>query len=121
MKTILVIDDEAGFRECLEVLLSVQGFNAITAENGLVGSQFVREQLPDLIICDLMMPQLDGYEVLKLLRDDPTTTSIPFVFVTANDDRTHRCHSRELGANYYLPKPFMPTELLKLISHYLAD
>jgi DNA-binding response OmpR family regulator len=121
MKTILVIDDEAGVRECLEVILSLQGFNTITAENGLVGLQLVKEQIPDLIICDLMMPEMDGYKVLRSLREDPTTTSIPFIFVTADDDWTHRCQGIELGANDYLPKPFMPTELLKIISTYLAD
>ena len=93
----------------------------MTAENGRVGLQIVKHQIPDLIICDLMMPELDGYGVLRALREDPTTSDIPFIFLSANANGASHRRGMELGADCYLTKPFMPAELLKAISIYLTD
>ncbi len=121
MKKILVIDDEAPFRKSIQIILKLKGFEAITAENGLVGLQLAKEKIPDLVISDIMLPSLDGYGVLKALRENPTTTNIPFILISAYDEWTHRCRARQLGAEDYLAKPFELAELMQAISTYLAD
>jgi CheY-like chemotaxis protein len=87
MKKILVVEDAHSLRKDILEMLGFEGFEAIGAENGLVGVQKAREHLPDLIICDIMMPELDGYGVLEELRKDPVTATIPFIFLTARTDR----------------------------------
>jgi YesN/AraC family two-component response regulator len=116
MKKILVIEDEAQSRNIFLESLEAEGFNAIGAENGLVGVQRVQEELPDLIICDLVMPQLDGYQVLTKLRQDLMTAIIPFIFVTAKGTWTDLRKAKELGADDYLTKPFTLDELLRAIA-----
>ncbi len=119
MKKILVIEDGAETRNLFLECLKAQGFYTIGAENGLVGVQRVQEELPDLIICDIMMPQLDGYGVLTRLRQDPVTTIIPFIFVTAKGTRNDIRKAMELGADDYLTKPCTLDELLKAITTQL--
>lgn len=116
MKKILVIEDRAETRNLFIECLKVEGFYAIAAENGLVGVQLVQEEVPDLIICDIMLPQLDGYGVLTMLRQDLVTAIIPFIFVTAKGTRTERRKAMELGADDYLTKPFTLDELLRAIA-----
>ncbi len=116
MKKILVIQDDAQTRTFFLEGIKAEGFYTIGAENGLVGIQQVQEKSPDVIICDIIMPELDGYGVLNLLRQDPTTAIIPFIFVTSNAARSDLRRAMELGADDYLTKPCTLKELLASIA-----
>jgi CheY-like chemotaxis protein len=112
MKRILVIEDEQLVRCNIIELLEAEGFEPIEAENGHVGITRAWEHKPDLIICDVMMPEMDGYKVLNLLRQEPATALIPFIFLTAKADKTSLRQAMEMGADDYLTKPFTKNELL---------
>jgi diguanylate cyclase (GGDEF)-like protein len=116
MQTILVIEDEAIIRENLVRLLKAEHFRAIGAEDGRVGLELAQTQSPDLILCDILMPQMDGYEVLKHLQQNPETAPIPFLFLTAKADRDDFRTGMDLGADDYLTKPFTRVQLLKAIA-----
>lgn len=116
MTRILVIEDEISVRDNIQDILELEGFDLITAENGLLGVQMAQAERPDLIICDVMMPELDGYGVLEQLRQFPHTAIIPFIFLTAKANRTDFRQGMELGADDYLTKPFTPAELRKAIT-----
>jgi CheY-like chemotaxis protein len=116
MKKILVIEDESFIRENLLELLEIEGFQAIGAENGFVGVRLAKEHQPDLILCDVMMPELDGYGVLAALRQDPIAAKIPFLFLTASADRNNLQRIRELGMNDYILKPFNVDNFLAAIA-----
>jgi len=113
---ILVIEDEHSLRKDIMEMLSFEGYTMLGAENGLVGIEEARKHLPDLIVCDIMMPELDGYDVLDELRRDTQTAAIPFIFLTARTDKMDRRHGMELGADDFLTKPFSVSDLLKTIS-----
>lgn len=115
LKKILVVEDEQSLRNDIIEMLSYEGFTVIGAENGRVGIEQARENLPDLIICDIMMPEVDGYAVLEELRKETRTAAIPFIFLTARTDKLDRRHGMEQGADDYLTKPFAVKELLKTI------
>jgi two-component system, sensor histidine kinase and response regulator len=119
MKKILVIEDDIDIREVIQKILSFEGFCQITAENGLAGLQLARAEKPDLILCDVSMPELDGFEVLSKLRQDSSTAKIPFIFMTAKVDRNHLRQGMELGADDYITKPFTPVELLRAVAAQL--
>jgi diguanylate cyclase (GGDEF)-like protein len=119
MHKILVIEDEQAIRTNIIKLLSAESFQAIGAENGISGVELAKNQHPDLIICDIMMPELDGYGVLSALQDDPVTTAIPFIFLTAKSDRSDWRQGMTLGADDYLTKPFTRAELLDAIASRL--
>lgn len=121
MNKILVIEDEIFIRENLIELLEIEGFDAQGAENGLEGVQLVQQEPPDLILCDVMMPELDGYGVLETLRQDPATAKIPFMFLTASADRSNIQKIRELGIHDYILKPFNVDKFLDVISNRLAE
>lgn len=106
VKKILVIDDEEWLREMVRMALSQRGFLVEEAENGAVGIQLARQNLPDLILCDVNMAKVDGYLTLSELRNDPSTASIPFILMTGLADNAGMRHGMELGADDYLPKPF---------------
>ncbi len=116
MKKILVIEDEAQSREMFIEWLEAEGFAAIGAENGFVGIQQVQQQLPDLVICDIKMPELDGYGVLATLRQDPTTAIIPFIFLTAKSTKADLRQGMQLGADDYITKPSTVDEILGAIT-----
>lgn len=115
MKKVLLIEDNTDIRENTGEILSLAGYEVITAQNGKVGVQLAQEQLPDLIICDIMMPELDGYGVLHILSNSPETARIPFIFLTAKTEKSDIRKGMELGADDYLTKPFSDTELLNAI------
>jgi diguanylate cyclase (GGDEF)-like protein len=115
MSTILIIEDEYQIRENIQQILDLEGFSTITAENGLLGLQMVEEHHPDMIICDLMMPHLDGYGLIKELRQRPATADIPFIFLTAKAEYRDLRKGMALGADDYLTKPFQVHELLEAI------
>jgi YesN/AraC family two-component response regulator len=119
VRKILVIEDQEPTRIFFLKALKAQGFYTISAENGQIGIQRAREQLPDLIVCDIIMPELDGYSVLTALRQDPATAIIPFIFVTSKEDRTDLRKGMELGADDYLTKPCTLEELQRAITTQL--
>jgi two-component system sensor histidine kinase/response regulator len=113
---ILVIEDEESIRENILDLLEAENFEGIGAINGKVGIKLANEQIPDLILCDMMMPEVDGHGVLKALRSEPLTATIPFIFLTAKADKSDIRTGMELGADDYITKPCTPQELLKAIA-----
>ncbi len=115
MKKILLIEDNLEMRENTQEILEFANFEVLTAENGKVGIQMARDQAPDLILCDIMMPEMDGYGVLYLLNKDPKTAGIPFVFLTAKADKSDMRKGMNLGADDYLTKPYDEMELLDAI------
>lgn len=116
MKTrVLIIEDDQVMRENTAEILDLASYEVKTAVNGKLGSTLAREWLPDLIVCDIMMPELDGYGVLHVLSRDPKTASIPFIFLTAKAEKSEMRKGMELGADDYLTKPFEETELLNAI------
>lgn len=114
-KKILLIEDNLDVRENTAEILELADFNVTTAENGKVGVKLAKELLPDLIICDIMMPELDGYGVLHILSKSPETSTIPFVFLTAKAEKSDFRKGMNLGADDYLTKPFDETELMDVI------
>lgn len=114
-KTILVIDDNADIRENTAEILELAGYKTITAENGKKGVEAAIRGKPSLIICDIMMPELDGYGVLHLLRKNQETQNIPFIFLTAKTERSDLRKGMEMGADDYVTKPFEDIELLNAV------
>ncbi|MFM7600876.1 MAG: EAL domain-containing protein [Pseudanabaena sp.] len=119
MTTILVIEDVEALREEIMETLSYEGFDVLGAENGVVGVQIAKTYLPNLIICDIAMPELDGYGTLVALRQEPKTSMIPFIFLTAMTEKADMRQAMQLGADDYLTKPFTSTELLGAIASRL--
>src|SRR5690348_2654081 len=115
MKKILVIEDNNEVRENIAEILELSSYEVITAENGKIGVEFALQQSPDLIVCDIMMPELDGYGVLHLLNKHIETYGIPFIFLTAKSEKTDLRKGMEMGADDYLTKPFDGIELLNAI------
>ncbi|MCG6133428.1 MAG: response regulator [Nostoc sp. LLA-1] len=115
-KTILVIEDDAVTRNLFLNGLEAEGFITIGAENGLVGIQKAQTYLPDLVVCDIGMPDMDGYGVLDTMRQDPLTAVIPFIFLTGSDTMADVRRGMELGADDYLTKPSTVEKLLKAIA-----
>lgn len=115
MKKILLIEDNPEVRENTAEILSLANYKVHTAENGKVGVEMATREKPDLIICDIMMPELDGYGVLHILSKKPETASIPFIFLTAKTEKTDIRKGMTLGADDYLTKPFDDTDLLNAI------
>lgn len=120
MTKILIIEDQPDVRENIQAILDLEDYETLTAADGLIGVELAQQFLPDLILCDVMMPRLDGFGVLKELRQLPATGSIPFIFLTAKADRTDLRHGMESGADDYLTKPFTLEELLNAIAVRLA-
>lgn len=115
MKKILLIEDNLEMRENTAEILQFAGYSVVTATNGREGIQRAREEAPDLILCDIMMPEMDGYGVLFLLNKDPKTAGIPFIFLTAKADKSEIRKGMNLGADDYLTKPYEEMELLDAI------
>lgn len=122
MKKILVIEDEKNIRNRIvdTLELSNEAYTILTAENGRVGVEVAKREIPDLVISDVMMPEMDGYDVLRALRSEATTASIPFIFLSAKADIAHIREGMNLGADDYLPKPFSIDELLKTVTTRLS-
>ncbi|MGE0636851.1 MAG: response regulator [Bacteroidia bacterium] len=114
-KTILLIEDNAEVRENTAEILELSNYKVLTAENGKVGVEAAKKSKPDLIICDIMMPEMDGYGVLFMLGKDPETSGIPFIFLTAKAEKSDIRRGMELGADDYLTKPFDEMALLNAI------
>ena len=119
MTTILVIEDVESLREEILETLSYEGFDVLGAENGIVGVQMAKTYIPDLIICDIAMPELDGYGTLVALREEPKTSMLPFIFLTAMTEKGDMRQAMQLGADDFLAKPFTSSELLGAIASRL--
>ena len=111
MKKILLIEDNPDVRENTSEILSLANYKVTVAENGKIGVELAQQDRPDLIICDIMMPELDGYGVLHILSKKPETANIPFIFLTAKTEKGDIRKGMNLGADDYLTKPFDDTEL----------
>ena len=120
MTKILVIEDDRLTRDIILNLLLVREISAIAAADGRAGLQLAKEVIPDLILCDVRMPVLSGYDVLAALRQDSTTATIPLIFLTAETNQDAIERGQQLGANGYLNKPFTTAELLSAIVPYLS-
>jgi Response regulators consisting of a CheY-like receiver domain and a winged-helix DNA-binding domain len=115
MTRILLIEDNPEVRENTTEILELAGYNVQTAPNGKVGVELAQKQNPDLIICDIMMPELDGYGVLHILNKRNEIAGIPFIFLTAKTETADIRKGMNLGADDYLTKPFEETDLLNAI------
>jgi len=114
-KTILIIEDNEDIRESTAEILELANYQVYKADNGKTGVELVQKHSPDLILCDIMMPELDGYGVLYLLNKNPETAAIPFIFLTAKAERIDMRKGMEMGADDYLTKPFDDVELMNAI------
>jgi CRP-like cAMP-binding protein/CheY-like chemotaxis protein len=115
MKKILLIEDNPDMRDNTAEILDLANYVVVTAENGKIGVDLAKQEKPDLIICDIMMPDLDGYGVLHILSKDPKTAGVPFIFLTAKAEKSDMRKGMNLGADDYLIKPFDKMELLNAI------
>jgi DNA-binding NarL/FixJ family response regulator len=115
MKTILVIEDQAVMRHKTVTILKMEGFDVLEASNGADGIRLALEELPDLVLCDIMMPDRDGYEVLQAVRINHATAITPFIFLTAKGEKNDLRAGMNLGADDYLVKPTPRTDLLEAI------
>ncbi|WP_242920116.1 response regulator [Pontibacter liquoris] len=115
MKKILLIEDNQEIRENIAEILTLANYEILEAENGKLGVELAKKEIPDLIVCDIMMPQLDGYGVLHLLGGNPATAGIPFIFLTAKSEKEDFRKGMNLGADDYLIKPFDDLELLDAV------
>lgn len=120
MKNILLIEDDVILRENTSELLELSDYNVITAPNGKIGLEMAKNNLPDIIVCDIMMPELDGYGVLEGLAENEKTKHIPFIFLSAKTERKDVRKGMDLGADDYITKPFEEEELISAIESRLA-
>ena len=121
MKKILVIEDEADLRANVARFLKAEGYEVFAVANGAIGVETALAQMPDLIVCDIAMPEMDGFGVLFSLRENVTTAQIPFIFLTASTRTYDRQWGVELGANDYITKPFKLEQLLEAIRKRLPS
>src|SRR5438477_6165809 len=115
MKTILIIDDDSAVMSLTTKTLRARGFQTLAANDGIAGVEMAKKHLPDMIISDIQMPELDSYETLAALRQDPVTAAIPFIFLSGLADRKHLRQGMGIGADDYLTKPFSVSELMAAV------
>lgn len=120
MKTILLIEDNRQIRDNVTEILELSHYKVFTAENGKEGVTLAISNQPDLILCDIMMPELDGYGVLHMLQKNPQLQDTPFIFLTAKTEQADLRKGMSLGADDYITKPFNPTDLLNAVENRLA-
>lgn len=121
MKKIFVIEDDEALRENLISLLDVEGFQTHFSETGKEGIELIKEFLPDLILCDIMLPDTDGYQIISELKTHPQTRNIPFVFLTARAEMKDLRSGMNLGADDYLTKPYDANELINVVNTRIAQ
>ncbi|HEX5000873.1 MAG TPA: response regulator [Bacteroidia bacterium] len=119
MKTVLLIEDDAAIRENTCELLELKGFQVISAVNGKEGLALAEENKPDIILCDIMMPEADGYQVFTELKNNNETSSIPFIFLTASVEKKEVEKAFGMGVHGYIRKPFDTDELFNAIENCL--
>lgn len=121
MTLILVVEDEKNIREDIRTILEFEGYSAIEANNGRVGLEKVQQTPPALIFCDVVMPEMDGYQLLHALRKSSEYAKIPFIFVSAKASTEDIQQGLSAGADAYLKKPFTSSDLLETINRFLPD
>ena len=119
METILLIEDNPEILENFTEYLEIEGYKILGASNGMKGIELAVKFIPDLIICDVLMPEMDGYEVLQWLLETSATYQIPFIFSTSMSERVERTEALNLGADDYIVKPFDMEVLLKMINTWI--
>ena len=117
---VLLVDDEAGLREAVQAYLEDSGFTVETGGNAAEGWDKLQVNTPDVLISDVMMPQVDGYQFLKQVREDPRYKSLPVVFLTARGMTSDRIQGYSAGVDAYLPKPFDPEELVAIVTNLIG-
>ncbi|MFH1654868.1 MAG: response regulator [Pseudomonadota bacterium] len=120
-KKILVIDDEPELIKAIEIRLQVAGFETLSASDGMEGLEKAREEKPDLIILDVMLPNMDGYQVCTLLKRDDQYKGIPIIILTARTQLTDEKRARECGADIFVTKPFQHEELVAKVREFLKE
>jgi Response regulator containing a CheY-like receiver domain and an HTH DNA-binding domain len=115
VKRILVIDDEAKLRRQFAALLAAEGFTVLEAKNGREGVDLARREQPDLVMCDITMPEMNGHRVLETLRQEPATAHLPFIFLTGWSEKADVRTGMNLGADDYLTKPVEPDDLIAAV------
>ncbi len=120
MKKILLIEDDSALRENTAELLELSGFKVFTAPNGKIGIEKAKNESPNIIICDIMMPEIDGYGVLEAIASEEKTKHIPFIFLSAKTEHKEIRKGMDMGADDYLTKPFDEEELLSAVESRLA-
>ncbi len=121
MTTIMTVEDSGTVRDELATILRFEGYDVMEAEDGGVALSLLVERVPDLILCDLMMPRVDGYEVLRRVRSDPAHSSVPFVCLSARTERVDIARAMDAGASDYVTKPFTIDTLLSVIRDHLRS
>ena len=116
---ILVVDDEPNIVLSLEFLMKKEGYNVTTASNGVEALEFIKQLRPDLVLLDVMMPRMDGYEVCQAIRDDPELSSVRIIMLTARGRDVERDKGMALGADDYVTKPFATRELVEKVNSLL--
>jgi CheY-like chemotaxis protein len=116
MARILVVDDEILVRRAVDVMLSLKGHEVLHAEDGVQALESIKKNLPDLVVCDIEMPNLKGYDVLKELRANPALSNIPIIFLTGKTDIPHLVKAMRLNVNDFLTKPFTEEDLLGAVN-----
>lgn len=116
---LLLVDDEPGLRQAVQAYLEDSGFTVQVASNAQEGWELLQQTMPDLVISDIMMPQVDGYQFLQQMREDPRFETLPVVFLTARGMTADRIQGYQAGCDAYLPKPFDPEELVAIVSSLL--
>ncbi|MBM3285178.1 MAG: response regulator, partial [Candidatus Aminicenantes bacterium] len=121
IKRILIIDDELDFVKMLKARLQIEGYEVLTAEDGIKGVQIARRERPDLIILDIMMPGMDGHRVCDTLKKSSLTWPIPIIYLTARTGQADEVLAFEKGAKHYLTKPYNPDVLLEMVKSTVLD
>jgi CheY-like chemotaxis protein len=116
LRRVLVVDDDPLILEVLKTVLDLEEFDVVTAADGEAGLQSLRQQRPDVVVCDVMMPGIDGLEVCRRIKADPSTADLPVVLLTARDRAEDRVAGEDAGCDAYLTKPFSPLHLIDVIS-----
>lgn len=115
MKSVLIIEDEPHMRQNIAKFLKLEGYRVLEAPNGRIGVEMAGVHSPDIILCDITMPDMDGFTALTIIRGTPSLNTVPFIFLTARGDASDVRAGMNLGADDYLPKPFTTTDLLHAI------
>ena len=119
-KKILIVEDDPSFSRAINHIVEKEGYEVITASNGMTGLRMAKEDNPDLLILDVMLPGLDGFEICSRLRQDPPTTKLPIIMLSAKGQEADKTTGLKVGANEYLTKPVDRTLLLEKMTSLLA-
>lgn len=120
-KRLMLVDDDPNLVLLVRDYLEFRGYDVTTAENGRVALEILEQELPDLMICDIMMPEMDGYTLVKQIREDPRTESIPVLFLSAKGQSQDKVKGLNTGADVYIVKPFEPEELVAQVESSLRQ